>query len=68
MLYKKGEQYGNTLEEIARRWSKLLKCSVSAKQVALCMAELKLVRLSHDSDNFDSILDAVSYLTLATME
>lgn len=61
------EQYGEPVTHItnvARAWSGVLGFTITPKQVALCMAVLKLVRENyrHDPDNLD---DAHGYLEIA---
>ncbi len=54
-----------TMRRTALAWSALLGTDVSPKQVALCMAALKLVRESrrHKRDNLD---DAAGYVEIAS--
>ena len=47
--------------EIAERWSATFKQPVTSKQVALCMIDLKLARLSRNVDHKDSLLDLIGY-------
>ena len=51
-------------EAIAARWSPTLGRPVSAAQVVLCMIDLKLVRLAHDPDHEDSLIDVIGYAAL----
>lgn len=63
----KREAYGDpreSFEHIARVWSIVLGQSVSCRQVALCMAGLKLVRESH-AHSRDNLLDGAAYFALA---
>ena len=46
---------------IARRWSLVLGIEVSPAQVALCLIDLKLARLSRDPTHLDSIVDVAGY-------
>ena len=55
------------LERISEIWSGVLGLSVTAEQVALCMAGLKLARLGFDPTNHDSLVDACGYLRLMEM-
>ncbi len=48
-------------EQIARRWSLTLGTEVTAAQVALCLIDLKLARLSTDPAHADSIMDVAGY-------
>jgi hypothetical protein len=58
------DAYGEPVElfqQIARRWSLTLGVKVSPAQVALCLIDLKLVRLAHDPKHLDSIVDVAGY-------
>jgi hypothetical protein len=46
---------------IAARWSLVLGITVIPAQVALCLIDLKLARLSHDPSHLDSIVDVAGY-------
>ena len=46
---------------IAARWSLVLGIDVSAAQVALCLIDLKMSRLSRDPSHLDSIVDVAGY-------
>ena len=64
VLDDRGAGYGNpvdTLDDIARRWSMTLGTEVSPEQVAMCMIELKLVRLQRTSGHLDSVADIAGY-------
>lgn len=55
--------YGSVRESfarIAKAWSAVLPCEVSAEQVALCMIGLKLVRESN-SHKRDNVVDKAGY-------
>ena len=59
--------YGDPTEtfcRIAQVWSGILDTEVTAGQVALCMAGLKLVRASVNPDDPDSFDDGHGYLTI----
>lgn len=63
----RGKAYGvpeENFSRIARMWTDYLGISVEPFDVAVLMSMLKLARLS-EGFHRDSILDAVSYLTLA---
>jgi Domain of unknown function (DUF6378) len=47
--------------QIAARWSLVLGIDVSAPQVALCLVDLKLARLTRDPSHLDSIVDIAGY-------
>ena len=49
---------------IARGWEIILGCDVKPDQVALCMAWLKIARLTN-GPHTDSYVDAVGYMALA---
>ncbi len=46
---------------IAKRWSLVLGYEVSAQDVALCMLEMKLARLTFNPAHTDSIIDVAGY-------
>lgn len=48
-------------EQVARRWSFVLGIKVTAAQVALCMIDLKLARLTRDPAHLDTIVDVAGY-------
>lgn len=52
-------------ERIAALWSPILGIEVSASQVALCMAQVKVSRLVQTPDHQDSFIDAAAYLAIA---
>jgi hypothetical protein len=63
----RNKQYGEPLENhqrIAKIWSVILGAEVSASAVALCMAGVKLARLSHDYAD-DSFVDGCAYFAIA---
>jgi hypothetical protein len=47
--------------QIAARWSLVLGISVTPAQVALCLIDLKLARLTRDPSHLDSIVDVAGY-------
>lgn len=51
-------------ERIARVWSEVLRHPVTAEQVALCMAAMKVVRAGGRTDR-DDLVDGVCYLDIA---
>ncbi len=56
--------YGPAAESfaaIAARWSLVLGIDVTPAQVALCLIDLKLARLSRDPKHLDSIVDVAGY-------
>lgn len=50
--------------ETAALWSPVLGVEVTAEQVALCMAQVKIARLIHNPTHADSWVDGVGYLGL----
>ena len=48
-------------DQIARRWSLTLGVEITAAQVALCLIDLKLARLTTDPAHADSIMDIAGY-------
>ena len=59
--------YGDALqsfEDIATLWSVVLKVPVSAEQVALCQALLKMGRLINKPNHVDSWVDGIGYFAL----
>jgi hypothetical protein len=46
---------------IAARWSLVLGITVIPAQVALCLIDLKMARLSRDPAHLDSIVDVAGY-------
>jgi len=60
----RGVAYGNVRdnhERIAVMWTALLGVSISAPQVAMMMAALKLARLAATPDHQDSWIDLAGY-------
>ena len=56
--------YGQPLdlfERVAARWSQVLGVTVTACQVAICLIDLKVARLTHDPRHLDSIADIAGY-------
>ena len=49
---------------IARRWSLVLGMDVTPAQVALCLIDLKLARLTCDPSHLDSIVDVAGYAAI----
>jgi hypothetical protein len=62
------KDYGTPQENfanIAKGWAVILGTDVSADQVALCMAWLKIARLAN-GPHMDSYIDGAGYLALAS--
>ena len=49
-------------ERVAVRWSHVLGVRVTAVQVGLCLADLKLARLTMDPGHLDSLVDVAGYV------
>jgi len=49
------------LDQVAKRWSLVLGTQVTPAQVALCLIDLKLARLSRNPGHLDSIVDVAGY-------
>lgn len=57
-------EYGGAeraLTAIAKRWSLVLGYEISAQDVALCLLEMKLARLTFNPAHADSIIDVAGY-------
>jgi len=68
MIKERAGQWGDaetTHARIGDVWSGILGIDVSARQVALCMAGLKLVRAEINPGNEDSYVDGHAYLKFA---
>ena len=52
---------GQLFKHIAKRWSLVLGIKVTPAQVALCLIDLKLARLTRDPGHLDSITDVAGY-------
>ena len=68
LLYQRGLQYGEPTANhirIAQLWSAYLNRGVEPHEVAICMALVKISRISEQSTNRDSYADALSYLAIA---
>ena len=50
-----------SFEAVAARWSLVLGITVNPAQVALCLIDLKLARLTRDPSHLDSIVDVAGY-------
>ena len=53
-----------SFDAIAARWSLVLGVPVTPAQVALCLIDLKLARLSRDPSHLDSIVDVAGYAAI----
>ena len=65
----RAQEYGppeTNFARIAAGWSAILNAEVSAEQVSLCMAWLKIARIAGDGKaSRDSYTDAAAYMALA---
>ena len=64
IVQERQQHYGHPLAnftEIAKRWSLTLGIPITPAQVALCMIDLKMSRLSHNPSHQDSLLDILGY-------
>ena len=63
------EEYGDAKESfanIAKIWSIVLNHDIEAKDVAMCMIGLKMVRFVNSKNgHLDSLIDAAAYAALA---
>ena len=50
-----------SFDAIAARWSLVLGIEVSPAQVALCLIDLKMARLTRGPSHLDSIVDVAGY-------
>ena len=67
VLEERRDDYGEAADQfsaIAARWSITLGISVTPAQVALCMIDLKLARLTYDPRHIDSVVDVIGYAAL----
>lgn len=48
-------------ERVAARWSQVLGVRVTARQVAVCLIDVKVARLAHDPRHLDSVTDVAGY-------
>lgn len=64
---ERAQQYGSAqanFENVADIWSVIVGSPLTAKQVALMLAGLKLARLAHDQEHRDSWVDLIGYAAL----
>jgi len=55
----------NSFDEIAQRWGLRFGIEITAKQVALCMIDLKLVREDRGFGKDDNLVDIAGYAACA---
>lgn len=63
------DDYGDPEENftrIAALWSAYLNMNISPDQVAVMMTLMKCSRLAHSPDHYDSFVDGVAYLAMAS--
>ena len=68
VLDARGAEYGPaglSLAALSTRWSHILGTPVSPAQAALCLIDLKLVRLAHNPSHRDSLVDVIGYAVIA---
>jgi hypothetical protein len=59
-----GDPKGNH-ERIAALWSAYLDTEITASQAAICLALVKIARLSQTKDHLDSFVDLAAYAGIA---
>ena len=67
IIARRRHQYGPAAEhfqQVASRWSLTLGTTVRPEQVLLCLLDLKVVRLAHDPEHRDSLVDLIGYSVL----
>ena len=67
-LGDRNDSYGDPFpnhDNIARIWSVILGRTIEPFEVALCMAGLKIARLSGNPANQDSYVDGAAYMAIA---
>lgn len=67
VLVERSKTYGDprqSMSAVAARWSITLGHAVTPAQVVLCLMDLKLARLQHDSAHRDSMVDLIGYATI----
>ena len=65
LIQDRGRVYGSPYtnhKRIAELWSGLLEFPITAHQVVLCMAAVKLARLVETPTHHDSVVDAIAYM------
>ena len=63
-IQQRGSVYGHPYynhQRIAGLWSAYLDHPITAHQVALCMALVKVSRLTESPDHYDSVKDFIAY-------
>jgi hypothetical protein len=65
LIQDRGRVYGSPYtnhKRIAELWSAILEFPITAHQVVLCMAGVKIARLVETPSHHDSVVDSVAYL------
>ena len=64
VVTRRRREYGEPIdlfEHVAARWSLTLGTEIRPPQVALCLIDLKVARLTHHPRHLDSITDIAGY-------
>lgn len=64
VVARRRSTYGQPIdlfEHVAKRWSLVLGVEVTSAQAILCLIDLKVARLTHDSRHLDSLTDIAGY-------
>ena len=67
MVHTRGTVYGHPYynhKRISELWSAYLDHPITPSQVALCMALVKVSRLTESPSHSDSVIDAIAYLSI----
>jgi len=67
LVHSRGTIYGHPYtnhKRISELWTAYLNYPITPSQVALCMALLKVSRISESPNHNDSIKDAIAYLSM----
>jgi Domain of unknown function (DUF6378) len=67
IVAQRRRQYGppaEHFEQVAQRWSLTIGTAVTPQDVLPCQLDLKLVRLAHDPEHRDSLVDLIGYSML----
>jgi hypothetical protein len=67
LVHTRGSVYGHPYtnhKRISELWSAYLDHPITPSQVALCMALVKVSRISESPSHSDSIVDAIAYLSI----
>ena len=66
-IHERGSLWGHPFynhKRISELWSAYLDHPITPSQVALCMALVKVSRLTESANHSDSIIDAIAYLSI----